>query len=121
MDVLLGRQLSSIGLVCQGNFGPRRRRREPTPQSAFVATSSLPLACPNTQESPHTKSGYKWNPTAKAMMNTNQKSCGPHRVTPGPDGDPGLWQGGQVELTVRAVPLPGSAQRINQPSCQRLT
>ncbi|ROL43328.1 TBC1 domain family member 15 [Anabarilius grahami] len=32
--------VSSIGLVCQGNFGPRRCRREPTPQSAFVATSS---------------------------------------------------------------------------------
>ncbi|ROK23408.1 Guanine nucleotide-binding protein G(q) subunit alpha [Anabarilius grahami] len=39
-DVLLGRQLSSVGLVCQGNFGHRRCRREPTPQSAFVATSS---------------------------------------------------------------------------------
>ncbi len=39
MDVLLGHRVSSIGLVCQGNFGPRRCRREPTPQSAFVATS----------------------------------------------------------------------------------
>jgi len=26
--------------MCQGNFGPRRCRREPTMQSAFVATSS---------------------------------------------------------------------------------
>jgi len=38
-DVLLGHRVSSIGLVCQGNFGPRRCRCEPTPQSAFVATS----------------------------------------------------------------------------------
>ncbi|ROL44343.1 Transmembrane protein 47 [Anabarilius grahami] len=30
----------SVGLVCQGNFGPRHCRLEPTPQSAFVATSS---------------------------------------------------------------------------------
>ncbi|ROI15844.1 ATP-binding cassette sub-family B member 7, mitochondrial [Anabarilius grahami] len=45
MDVLLGRWLSSVGLVCQGNFGPRRCLREPTPQSAFVATSSLASAC----------------------------------------------------------------------------
>ncbi|ROL41745.1 hypothetical protein DPX16_9336 [Anabarilius grahami] len=39
-DVLLGRWVSSVGLVCQGNVGPRRCRREPTPQYAFVATSS---------------------------------------------------------------------------------
>ncbi|ROL52913.1 hypothetical protein DPX16_8476 [Anabarilius grahami] len=39
-DVLFGRRLSNVGLVCQGNFGPRRCRRQPTPQSAFVATSS---------------------------------------------------------------------------------
>ncbi|ROL42023.1 hypothetical protein DPX16_19872 [Anabarilius grahami] len=40
MDVLLGRRLFSVGLVCQDNFGHRRCRREPTPQFAFVATSS---------------------------------------------------------------------------------
>ncbi|ROI79334.1 hypothetical protein DPX16_7222 [Anabarilius grahami] len=28
-DVLLGRQLSSVGLVCQGNFGHRRCRQVP--------------------------------------------------------------------------------------------
>ncbi len=39
-DVLIGRRVSSVGLVCQGNLGPRRCRREPTPQSAFIATSS---------------------------------------------------------------------------------
>ncbi|ROJ44573.1 hypothetical protein DPX16_4891 [Anabarilius grahami] len=39
MDVLLGRRVLSISLVCQGNFGPRRCRREPTLQSAFIATS----------------------------------------------------------------------------------
>ncbi|ROL55049.1 Nectin-1 [Anabarilius grahami] len=39
-DKLLGRWLSRVGLVCQGNFGHRRCRREPTPQSAFIATSS---------------------------------------------------------------------------------
>ncbi|ROL41174.1 NAD-dependent protein deacetylase sirtuin-3, mitochondrial [Anabarilius grahami] len=32
--------LSSVGLVCQANFGHRRCRREATPQSAFIATSS---------------------------------------------------------------------------------
>ncbi|ROJ25407.1 Ragulator complex protein LAMTOR1 [Anabarilius grahami] len=37
-DVLLGRRLSSVGLVCQANFGHRCCRREPTPQSAFVTT-----------------------------------------------------------------------------------
>ncbi|ROL50519.1 CLOCK-interacting pacemaker [Anabarilius grahami] len=40
MDVLLGCWLSSVGLVCQGNFRPKRCRCEPTPQSAFVDTSS---------------------------------------------------------------------------------
>ncbi|ROL53444.1 hypothetical protein DPX16_0601 [Anabarilius grahami] len=40
MDELLGRVLLSVGLVCQGNFGPGRCRREPTPQSNFVASSS---------------------------------------------------------------------------------
>ncbi|ROL41520.1 hypothetical protein DPX16_6918 [Anabarilius grahami] len=48
-DVLLGRRLSSVGLVCQGTFGYRRCRREPTLQSAFVATSSSVsawLSCP---------------------------------------------------------------------------
>ncbi|ROJ25409.1 hypothetical protein DPX16_3574 [Anabarilius grahami] len=39
-DVLLGRRLLGVTLVCQANFGPRRCRHEPTPQSAFVATSS---------------------------------------------------------------------------------
>ncbi|ROL44297.1 hypothetical protein DPX16_8719 [Anabarilius grahami] len=37
---------SSKCLVCQANFGHRRCRREPTPLSAFVATSSPPLARP---------------------------------------------------------------------------
>ncbi len=37
--VLLGSWVSSVSLVCLGNFGPRRCRREPTPQFAFVATS----------------------------------------------------------------------------------
>ncbi len=46
-DVLLGRRVSSTnGLVCQGNFGPRRCRREPTLQSAFVATSSSAWCVP---------------------------------------------------------------------------
>ncbi|ROL29818.1 hypothetical protein DPX16_0875 [Anabarilius grahami] len=40
IDVLLGHRVSSVSLVCQGNFGHRRCRREPTPQSAFVTTSS---------------------------------------------------------------------------------
>ncbi len=39
-DVLLVRWVSSVGLMCQGNFGPRRCWREPTLRSAFVATSS---------------------------------------------------------------------------------
>ncbi|ROL49294.1 hypothetical protein DPX16_4345 [Anabarilius grahami] len=36
--MLLGCLVSSVGLVCQGNFGPRRCGREPTPQSAFIGT-----------------------------------------------------------------------------------
>ncbi|ROL54322.1 hypothetical protein DPX16_10745 [Anabarilius grahami] len=38
--MLLGRRMSSVGLVCKGNIGPRRCRHEPTPQSAFIGTSS---------------------------------------------------------------------------------
>lgn len=45
-DMLLG----VLSLVCQGNFGPIRCRREPTPQSAFFATSSLAWCLP----------GFKW-------------------------------------------------------------
>ncbi len=42
-DVLLGRRVSSVGLVCQGKFGPRRCQCESTLPSAFVATSSSAL------------------------------------------------------------------------------
>ncbi|ROJ42274.1 N-acyl-aromatic-L-amino acid amidohydrolase (carboxylate-forming) B [Anabarilius grahami] len=53
-DVLLGRRLSSVGLVCQANFGPRLCRREPTPQSAFIATSSSASACaPVSEDTPY--------------------------------------------------------------------
>ncbi len=61
-DVLLGRRVSSVGLVCQANFAPRHCRREPTPQSAFLTTSSLVsawciLAC--THKSKNYNTNYK--------------------------------------------------------------
>ncbi|ROI74341.1 Transmembrane and coiled-coil domains protein 1, partial [Anabarilius grahami] len=56
-DVLLGRRLLSVALMCQANFGPRRCRREPTPQSAFVATSSSASAWGRSHIAPKQKSG----------------------------------------------------------------
>ncbi|ROJ25264.1 hypothetical protein DPX16_20077 [Anabarilius grahami] len=76
--VLLGHRLSSIGLVCQANFGPRRCRREPTPQSAYVATSLSASACalPEPPGPPPTVEAENQGSKQRSKdLNSSQLSC----------------------------------------------